>query len=328
MGNKTLIISLFLIAEVINVTESIRIATRRSPLAIWQADFVKAKISELNPGLKVELVAMNTKGDQALDAALSGIGGKGLFINELESALLDGHADIAVHSLKDMPNTLSEDFCLGAVCARGNPCDALVTNLSSSLKNLKPGSVVGTSSLRRRSQLLAAHPHLEVKEIRGNVNTRLDKLDGGSYHAIILASIGLERLNLHHRISSRLSIKEMLPAPGQGAIAVQCKVIDESIKSLILPLHDRISGFCVAAERSVSARLNGNCQVPIAAYAELVRGSNEIVLRAMVGSIDGTSILCAQDRDCPNNAVKLGNRVGDKLLGLGADKILSDVARI
>ena len=306
--------------------ESIRIATRRSPLAIWQAEFVREKLWELNPKLEVELVAMNTKGDQALDAALSELGGKGLFINELESALLDGRADIAVHSLKDMPTTLSENFCLGAVCARGNPCDALVTNLSSSLKNLKPGSIVGTSSLRRRSQLLAAYPHLEVREIRGNVNTRLDKLDNGSYHAIILASIGLERLKLHHRISSRLSISEMLPAPGQGVIAVQCHAGDPYIKSLVLPLHDEITGYCVAAERAVSGRLNGNCQVPIAAYAELQRERNEIVLRAMVGSLDGTSILCAQDWDCPNNAVKLGNRVGDKLLGLGADKILKNVA--
>ncbi|MAH73544.1 MAG: hydroxymethylbilane synthase [Cellvibrionales bacterium TMED49] len=308
--------------------ESIRIATRRSPLAIWQAEFVREKISELNPELEVELVAMNTKGDQTLDTALSGIGGKGLFIDELEIALRDGRADIAVHSLKDMPNTLSESFCVGAVCARGDPCDALVTNLSSSLKNLKPGSVVGTSSLRRRSQLLASHPHLEVRDIRGNVNTRLDKLDNGSYHAIILASIGLKRLKLHDRISSRLSIKEMLPAPGQGAIAVQCHVGDRSIKSLILPLHDEITGYCVTAERAVSARLNGNCQVPIAAYAELERERNEIVLRAMVGTIDGTSVLFTQDCDSPNKAVELGNRVGDKLLGLGADKILNDLAGI
>ncbi|HBO16283.1 MAG TPA: hydroxymethylbilane synthase [Porticoccaceae bacterium] len=307
------------------VTDCVRIATRKSPLALWQAEFVRAQLLAKHVGLRVELVAMTTRGDRLLDTTLAKVGGKGLFIKELEHALFDRRADIAVHSLKDVPMSLPEGLHLGAVCPRGNAQDALVSNTCRALSDLPDGAVVGTSSLRRRCQLLAAYPNLEVKELRGNVNTRLQKLDEGAYHAIILACAGLERLDMAHRIAARLPVDDMLPAAGQGAVAIECRKDDAFLSELLAPLHDANTAMCVAAERAVTHRLDGGCQMPVAAYAEFDQGCDQLFLRALVGSIDGRQQITAQLRGSSSSGLTLGQHVAEKLLAQGASTLLAEV---
>lgn len=305
--------------------DRIRIATRKSPLALWQAEYVQAQLLADNPHLVVELVALSTRGDKLLDTALSKIGGKGLFVKELETALFQQRADIAVHSLKDVPMELPGGLQLGAICRRADPCDGLVSNRYTSLDQLPRGAIVGTSSLRRRCQLLSTYPHLDIRELRGNVNTRLAKLDSGEYQALILACAGLDRLGLASRIAARLDPHAILPAAGQGALAIECRVDDPAVESLLASLHDRDTADCVTAERALNRRLEGGCQVPIAAYAELDESSARLRLRALVGSLDGATLLTAEHLAPRDQAGLLGVRVAEELLAAGAGEILAEV---
>ena len=247
--------------------DTLRIATRKSQLALWQAEYVKAALEREHPGLAVELVTMVSRGDKLLDAPLSKVGGKGLFVKELETALLEDRADIAVHSMKDVPMEFPEGLELGVICPREDPRDALVSNRFDSLDALPAGSVVGTSSLRRECQLRDQHPELEIKFLRGNVNTRLAKLDAEEYDAIILASAGLIRLGFQKRITQPLPVEFSLPAGGQGAVGIELRSGDSRVMDLIKPLHHVPTAHCVGAERALNTRLQGGCQVPIAAFA-------------------------------------------------------------
>ncbi|MDP6198385.1 MAG: hydroxymethylbilane synthase, partial [Porticoccaceae bacterium] len=251
------------------MTQIIRIATRKSALALWQAEFVKAQLLVHHPELEVELVPMSTKGDKLLDTPLSKVGGKGLFVKELEVAMLEGRADIAVHSMKDVPMEFPEGLGLAVICEREDPLDAFVSNDYQHIEQLPDGAVIGTSSLRRQSQIQASFPSLRIKELRGNVNTRLSKLDNGEYDAIILASAGLIRLEMSNRISSRLPSDLSLPAGGQGAVGIECRTGDQTILDLLAPLNHVGTAHCVLAERAVNRHLQGGCQVPIACFAEL-----------------------------------------------------------
>lgn len=303
--------------------EIIRIATRQSPLALWQANFVKAELERRFPELSVELVTMVTKGDIILDTPLAKIGGKGLFVKELELALLENRADIAVHSMKDVPMSFPEGLGLAVICEREDPRDAFVSNQYESLADLPAGAVVGTSSLRRQCQLMARYPHLTVKSLRGNVGTRLSKLDNGGYDAIILASAGLIRLGLKERIRSFISVEDSLPANGQGAVGIETRLNDERILGYIQALNHPETAYCVRAERAMNARLQGGCQVPIGAYATLENGT--LSMNALVGSLDGTTILRAAGQAPAEQAVQLGEKIAEQLLAQGADKILAEV---
>ncbi len=300
----------------------LRIATRKSPLAIWQAEEVQRHLKMA--GADSELIRMSTRGDEILNQPLAKIGGKGLFIKELERGMLNGEADIAAHSMKDLPSVFPEGLHLGAIMTRENPSDAFVSNKYDSIEELPEGSIVGTCSLRRRCQLLAKYPYLEIKDLRGNVNTRLAKLDSAQFDAIILASAGLIRLQLEKRIKSEIDMDIMLPACAQGAVGVECKTDDEKINNLLQALHDEETATRIHCERSLNATLGGSCQTPIAAYAEL-KGDN-LHLRARVGTPDGKVLLIAEDQDNRSNAVALGERVGQKLLAEGAQKIIDDLA--
>ena len=244
----------------------IRIASRESALALWQSEYIKSQLEQLYPNLDVEIVGMTTKGDQILDVPLAKIGGKGLFVKELEQSMLSGQTDIAVHSMKDVPMHFPEGLELAAICKRESPFDAFVSNRFGCLEDLPEGSVVGTSSLRRQSQISAARPDLMIKGLRGNVNTRLAKLDSGEYDAIILADSGLRRLGFHERIKQVLDAEVSLPAVGQGALGIECRSDDHDIKALLAPLIDKETSLCVSAERAMNTRLEGGCQVPIAGY--------------------------------------------------------------
>jgi len=301
----------------------LRIGTRKSPLALWQAEHVRARLQALHPGLTVELVTMTTEGDRILDAPLAKIGGKGLFIKELEQALLDGRADIAVHSLKDVTVTLPEGLHIPVIGEREDPRDAFVSNHYDSLDALPAGSRVGTSSLRRQCQLRARYPQLEVVTLRGNVNSRLAKLDAGEFDAILLASAGLKRLGFESRIRAALPPEILLPAVGQGAIAIECRVGDEDVNRLIAPLHHAASATRVAAERALNARLEGGCQVPIAAYAEL--DGLQLHLRALVGEPDGSCLIQGAIQGEATRAAELGADLADELLKRGARTILDKV---
>ncbi len=307
----------------------IRIATRKSPLALWQAEFVKAELLRAHPELQVELLCMSTRGDKILDSPLAKIGGKGLFVKELEYAMLEGKADIAVHSMKDVPMEFPEGLALGPVCERENPCDAFVSNHFDSLEELPQGSRVGTSSLRRQCQLKAQRPDLEVISLRGNVNTRLSKLDAGNYDAIILASAGLIRLEMANRIRCHLSPEQSLPAGGQGAVGIELRTDDAQTAELISVLHHQPTAYRVEAERAMNLHLHGGCQVPIACYAVLEEsdegGEPQLWLRGLVGEPDGTEILVAQARGACADAAKLGVAVAEQLLAQGADRILKAV---
>ncbi|AEW77015.1 hydroxymethylbilane synthase [Aggregatibacter actinomycetemcomitans] len=303
--------------------KSLKIATRQSPLALWQANYVKDLLQQLYPDLNVELVPMVTKGDVILDSPLAKIGGKGLFVKELENALLNKEADIAVHSMKDVPMQFPEGLGLAVICKREDPRDAFVSNSYRTLAELPQGAVVGTSSLRRQCQLKTLRPDLEIRSLRGNVGTRLSKLDNGDYDAIILASAGLIRLGLAERIASFIDVEQSLPAAGQGAVGIECRTDDVAVQQLLAPLADAETTSCVLAERAMNNRLQGGCQVPIGGYAVLRDG--ELYLRALVGSVDGSTIIRAEGKSAVENADVLGVQIAEQLLAQGADKILQDI---
>ena len=303
----------------------VRIATRESPLALWQAEYVKAELEKFHPGIKVELLGMTTKGDVLLDSPLSKIGGKGLFVKELEVAMLANEADIAVHSMKDVPMEFPEGLGLAVICPREKPTDAFVSNNYKVLNELPQGAVVGTSSLRREAQIRAKRPDLQIKTLRGNVNTRLRKLDEGQYDAIILATAGLMRLKMNDRIASEITPEESLPAGGQGAVGIECRLDDAATLELLKPLHDPETAYRVIAERAMNRRLEGGCQVPIACFATLNDAGDELYLRGLVASTDGTEILRDELRNSPDNAEAMGIELAERLLDAGAAKILAAV---
>jgi hydroxymethylbilane synthase len=308
------------------MSELIRIATRKSPLALWQAEFIKAGLKSAHPGIEVELLAMTTRGDKILDAPLAKVGGKGLFVKELETAMLEGRADIAVHSMKDVPMDFPEGLGLSIICQREDPRDAFVSNHFSSLDTLPLGSRVGTSSLRRQCQLRQQRPDLKILDLRGNVNTRLRKLDEGEYDAIILASAGLKRLNMAERIAQSMAVEQSLPAGGQGAVGVETRSDDLQLQELLAPLHHQATAECVLAERAMNKRLDGGCQVPIACYAISDPGNSEqLWLRGLVGYPDGSKILVSEQRAAKSAAEALGIAVAEDLLSQGAKQILSSV---
>ncbi len=299
----------------------LRIATRQSPLALWQAEHVAAALRRIHPHLQVEILGMRTRGDKILDAPLAKVGGKGLFVKELEQGLLAHQADIAVHSMKDVPVEFPAGLHLPVILAREDPLDAFVSNAFETLDDLPSGARVGTSSLRRQCQLAARRPDLEILPLRGNVNTRLAKLDRGDFDAIILAAAGLKRLGLTERIRSRLKLSESLPAIGQGAIGIECRCGDQPVQSLIEPLQDLDTADCIAAERALNQRLQGGCQVPIAGHAQLQ--GDQLFIQGLVGSSDGKRILRASRRGPRSQAVALGTALAEALLEQGADALLS-----
>ena len=298
----------------------LRIATRKSPLALWQAEHVKAELMAAHPGLEVELVTMSTQGDKILDTPLAKIGGKGLFVKELEQGMLEGEADIAAHSIKDVPMEFPEGLFLATIMEREEPCDAFVSNKYDTIDALPQGAIVGTSSLRRKCQLLSHRPDLDIRDLRGNVNTRLGKLDNGDYDAIVLACAGLVRLEMEDRIKQRITADLILPAVGQGAIGLEAREGDEETLQLIATLNHADTSDRVIAERALNERLQGGCQVPIASHA-LLEG-DEIYLRGLVGETDGSAIIRAEGRAPRSDAVALGQKVADELLAQGADAIL------
>ena len=300
-----------------------KIATRQSPLALWQANYVKDCLQQLYPDLIVELVPMVTKGDVILDSPLAKIGGKGLFVKELENALLNKEADIAVHSMKDVPMQFPEGLGLAVICKREDPRDAFVSNSYRTFAELPQSAVVGTSSLRRQCQLKALRPDLDIRSLRGNVGTRLSKLDNGDYDAIILASAGLIRLGLADRIASFIEVEQSLPAAGQGAVGIECRTDDVQVKQLLAPLADAETTCCVLAERAMNNHLQGGCQVPIGGYAVLQQG--QLYLRALVGNVDGSQIIRAEGKSAVKNADVLGVQIAEQLLAQGADKILQSI---
>ncbi|WP_166221744.1 hydroxymethylbilane synthase [Pseudomonas atagonensis] len=304
-------------------SREIRIATRKSALALWQAEYVKARLEASHPGLLVTLVPMVSRGDKLLDSPLSKIGGKGLFVKELETALLQNEADIAVHSMKDVPMDFPEGLGLFCICEREDPRDAFVSNTYASLEALPAGSIVGTSSLRRQAQLLTRRPDLEIRFLRGNVNTRLAKLDAGEYDAIILAAAGLIRLGFEDRITSAISVDDSLPAGGQGAVGIECRSADTEIHALLAPLHHADTSSRVTAERALNKHLNGGCQVPIACYAVLE--GEQLWLRGLVGEPSGGRLISAEARASRADAEALGVKVAEDLLGQGAEEILKAV---
>ena len=301
----------------------VRIATRKSPLALWQANYVKAELEKNYPGLQVELLPMTTRGDKILDSPLAKVGGKGLFVKELEEALLRNEADLAVHSMKDVPVEFPDGLCLATICQREDPRDAFVSNHFASIDALPSGARVGTSSLRRQCQLRARRPDLQVLDLRGNVNSRLAKLDAGDYDAILLAAAGLKRLGLEARITALLECGESLPANGQGAVGIECRSNDTELLTLLSRLEDKGTRQRVMAERAMNRSLQGGCQVPIGAYAELQ--GDELWLRGLVGSIDGQRILRAEIRGPVSDAETLGEKVAEALIAQGADKLLAEI---
>jgi hydroxymethylbilane synthase len=310
-----------------NPLSRIRIATRQSPLALWQAEFVKAQLLSHHPHLTVELVAMTTRGDKLLDSSLSKIGGKGLFVKELEHALLEDRADIAVHSMKDVPMEFPRGLGLVTICEREDPRDAFVSNRHASLAQLPPGARVGTSSLRRQCQVKQARPDVQILDLRGNVQTRLGKLDHKDFDAIILAAAGLKRLGLQNRITEYLAEIVSLPAGGQGAVGIEARsgnsATDLAIIDWLRPLNHRDTELCVRAERALNKRLQGGCQVPIACFAVL---QGELLhLRGLVGAVDGSTVLRAEAHGAAHNPEALGIRVAEDLLAQGADRILAAV---
>jgi len=302
---------------------ALRIATRKSRLALWQAEFVKSQLERVHPGLRIELVGLTTRGDQWLSAPLSEIGGKGLFIKELETAITDGRADVAVHSMKDVPAELPPGFAIPVIGYRSEVRDVLVSPRARSVADLPKGARVGSSSLRRQAQLLARRPDLAVAPVRGNVNTRLDKLDAGEYDALLLAGTGLQRLGLADRIREFLSLDESLPAAGQGALGVECSADRTEVIELLRPLNDAMVTRCVSAERAVSRHLGADCSLPIAAYAVDVHG--ELQMRALIANASGRRVLrCAVSG---HDSDALGAQAAAELRRQGADEILDELRR-
>jgi hydroxymethylbilane synthase len=303
-----------------NSRTELRIATRGSPLALWQAEHVKARLEALHPGLEVSLLTMKTRGDKLLDAPLAKVGGKGLFVKELEAGLLDGRADLAVHSLKDVPVQFPDGLELALVMEREDPRDAFVSNTYDSLSAMPAGSLVGTSSLRRQTQIRERYPALEVDWLRGNVNTRLGKLDAGEFDAIILAASGLQRLGFGERIRAAIEPEECLPAIGQGVLGIEIRSDDDELRELIAPLAHAETTLRITAERALNKTLNGGCQVPIAGYAVLE--GEQLFVRGLVGEPDGSEILRAEVRGHSDQAHDLGVDLARQLLAQGADRIL------
>ena len=294
------------------------IATRASRLALWQAGHIKERLEAQHPGTRVELLPMTTSGDQLVDRRLDQAGGKGLFVKELETAMADGRADLAVHSMKDVPAELPPGFTLAAITAREDPRDAFLSNRYRSLADMPPGAVLGTSSLRRAAQVSERYPRLEVRLLRGNVETRIAKLDRGDYDAIVLAVAGLVRLGLAARITARLAIEESLPAPGQGALGIECLAARSDVIGALAPLADPSTAQCVRAERAVSRALGGSCALPLGAYAVMAAGRLE--LRALIASADGRRVLRTQAAG--TDPEELGARAAQALRAQGADAIL------
>jgi len=303
--------------------QTIRIATRKSPLAMWQAEHVAQALKDAHPGLTVEILGMSTQGDKILDTPLAKIGGKGLFVKELEQRMLSDDADIAVHSMKDVPVELPEGLHLAVIMQREDPRDAFVSNHHAGFSVLPEGARVGTSSLRRQCQLTDRRPDLEIIPLRGNVNTRLRKLDDGEYDAVILAAAGLLRLGFAERIREFMPTNDSLPAIGQGAIGIECRADDERVNALLAPLHHADTASCVMAERALNQRLEGGCQVPIGGHAELRGG--ELWLRGLVGTVDGSEVVRAEISGPAEKAESLGEAVAEELLSHGAAQILRDL---
>lgn len=307
----------------VNIPERLVIATRESPLALWQAHHIQSRLQALYPGMLVELLGMTTQGDRILDVTLNKIGGKGLFVKELELALLEGRADLAVHSMKDVPMTLAAEFDLAVICEREDPRDAFVSNHFACLADLLQGAVVGTSSLRRESQLRAAYPHLLIKPLRGNVGTRLGKLDAGEYDAIVLAAAGLKRLGLAARIAECLDPQTSLPAPGQGALGIEICANRSDLRALLAPLNDAATAACVIAERALSRRLNGSCQLPLGAFC--IDEDGMLQLSAFVALPDGRDMVRAQASGSRTGAEGLGLKVAELLITEGAAAVLGQL---
>ena len=301
----------------------LRIATRSSPLALWQAEYVRSELQKQHGELNIELVPIKTQGDKILDTPLAKIGGKGLFIKELEQAMADGQADIAVHSMKDVPMQMPEGFVLPVICERHDPRDAFVSGSYDHLDSLPHGARLGTSSLRREAQVRARRPDIQVISLRGNVQTRLGKLDRGDFDAILLAAAGLRRLEMEDRIRCALAPEDCLPAVGQGAVGIECREGDQQVMDLLAPLNDRDTWDRVVAERAMNRRLEGGCQVPIAGYALLE--DDQLWLRGLVASEDGSRVLRAEARAPRDQADALGRRVAEDLLAQGAEQILAAV---
>jgi len=307
-------------------TPVVRIASRQSPLALWQSNYVKLRLQHTYPDIRVEIIGLKTRGDKILDVTLSKVGGKGLFVKELEHALLNDLADIAVHSMKDVPMELPQGLGLQAICEREDPTDAFISNEYSSLEDLPEGGCVGTSSLRRKTQLLQAFPTLEVTDLRGNVNTRLNKLDNKEYDAIILATSGLIRLGFSGRIRQRITPENFLPAGGQGAIGIESRLDDKKINKLLVYLNHSASKKCITAERSMNRHLRGGCETPIAAYAILTGPKlDRIWLRGLIGSPDGSQVIRDDIKGMADDAELLGIDLAKKLLKQGAGDILKKV---
>ncbi|WP_016954400.1 hydroxymethylbilane synthase [Catenovulum agarivorans] len=305
------------------MSKHLKIATRDSLLALWQAEYVKSRLEAAHTGLTVSLVKIKTKGDKILDTPLAKIGGKGLFVKELEVAMLNGEADIAVHSMKDVPMEFPEGLGLAVICEREDPRDAFVSNNYKSIDDLPEGAVVGTSSLRRQCQLLKHRPDLQIKSLRGNVQTRLRKLDEGEFDAIILASAGLIRLELEERIQQFIDSDLMLPAVGQGAVGIECRIDDQQTLDLLAVLNHADTATIVTTERGFNTRLNGGCQVPIAGYAE--QKGSEIFFRGLVASVDGKQVFYTEKSGLPEEAEQIGIAAAEELLKAGAKSVLDEV---
>jgi len=301
----------------------IKIATRQSALALWQAEYVTTRLKQAYPGIQTELVKMLTKGDKILDAPLAKIGGKGLFVKELEQGMLEGTADIAVHSMKDVPMEFPEGLHLAVILPREDPCDAFVSNKYSCMEDLPANARIGTSSLRRQCQVSVRFPDAQILSLRGNVNTRLAKLDAGEFDAIILAAAGLMRLGFTDRITQKLDTTVSLPAVGQGAVGIECRVDDVELNQLLAVLQDADSCITVGAERAMNNRLNGGCQVPIAGFAELQ--GDQLFMRGLVGKPDGTLIYRSEKTGPASEAEAIGRAVAEELLASGAGDILSEL---
>jgi hydroxymethylbilane synthase len=305
--------------------KTLTIASRESRLALWQAEHIQTRLQELYPDLTVNILPMTTQGDQILDKTLSKIGGKGLFVKELETALLDGRADIAVHSAKDVPMVLPVGFTLAAICEREDARDAFVSNQYEALADLPEGAVVGTASLRREAQIRARFPHLQIKPLRGNVQTRLRKLDEGEFDAIILASAGLIRLDLAHRITGLIDVSDSLPAPGQGALAIEISAARPDLLAVLAPLNHASTAACVLAERTLSRLLGGSCQIPLGAYA--TENDGMVTLQGLVASVDGLTVLKTEATAPLKEAEALGALLAEQLRVQGAQTIIDDILK-
>ena len=305
-------------------SDTITIGTRASELALWQAEYIAAEIEKQYPTVRVELRRMTTKGDRILDAPLAKIGGKGLFTKDLEQAMFAGEIDLAVHSLKDMPTEVPDGLVIGAVTERLDAGDAFVSVRYQSMEELPQGAKVGTSSLRRRAQLLAVRPDLKIHDLRGNVNTRLAKLDAGEFDAIVLAAAGLKRLGLGERIRTILPRSMILPAVGQGTLAIECRADDMRILELIDFLRDPQMTAAATAERAFLRRVEGGCQIPVGVYAEVGAG-NVLHVEAMIASVDGMRVCRSRSRGTPETAEKIGIALAEELLDVGGREILKEI---